>query len=395
MPKGEYGVVVNSVFIPIKTKADEKQDENIAVTAGELRQEIQAREAGDAAAVETARVYADAAILDRTANYLLDGAYLAQVIGGVTVVPKTLFDASAPPMVPGRSFVHDKRGSVGIYISDADSANISVTTITISYVGRDEPALLGNIYTDNGSAGLPQTVADGETAFKRTPVTGDHAKTIDSKQQVIEWYVVVNEDGSLTWGDEIVINTSDYQAQTTAQDAGKLLIGGATPGTYGTSVPIDPTPTPGSNNPVSSGGVAVALANVGFFNPYAWPVGEVQDLGNGVMGLYLLGTITAAAGANVRTLLIAKDMAPYTMIISGGEIGYPSTGVNVMNVAVNSKYSLSKDGSSNLESAIAFNSNSNYPVGDSIVNGIELNSTCDRARNNMPYNTWILFTKKS
>ena len=63
----------------------------------------------------------------------------------------------------------------------------------------------------------------------------------------------------IAWGNPIPINRDDFQAQTTAVDSGRVLTGGATPGTFGESMAIDLEATEGSDNLITSDAVYRAM----------------------------------------------------------------------------------------------------------------------------------------
>jgi len=185
----------------------------------------------------------------------LVGEYLTRVINGVTEVARNLFSPSEV-FVQGKTLINDVNGTVGVYIGDADAATIIIRTKTTSHIGVNEPTLLGNVAAN---ADLPLTVTDAESVFGRTPNLDDYANVLSDETMNgwrVEWYITaIDGGGNISWGNPVAINTGDSQAQTGAQDAGKVLTGGAIPGTFGTSLEVDAVPTQGSNNLVRSGGV--------------------------------------------------------------------------------------------------------------------------------------------
>jgi len=189
----------------------------------------------------------------------LIGALLTRAIGGYTPVAKTLFDPSAV-FVSGKTIIYDITGTIGIYAGDIDSATVEVTTIAVSPDGSHEPTGLGTIGTN---AELPQTIGDAETLGWQTPDIGDYAIVLADETQdnlPVEWYIVfIDGSQNIQWGNPRVLNLSDYQAQTDATMAGKVLTGGATAGTFGESLGIDTVPTENSGNLVTSGAVFDAL----------------------------------------------------------------------------------------------------------------------------------------
>ena len=71
----------------------------------------------------------------------------------------------------------------------------------------------------------------------------------------VEYYIVNIDQGNITWGNPVPLNTADFQAQSTAEDSGKVLTGSSVPGTFGQSISIDIESTESSNNLINSGGV--------------------------------------------------------------------------------------------------------------------------------------------
>jgi len=209
----------------------------------------------------------------------LAGALLTRIIGGITEIPKNLFLADTI-FIQGKTSIFDVNGTIGFYVNDVDSATIRVITKTTSPIGVNEPVLIGQVPT---FADLPFTVTDIEIHFGRTPNTGDYIQVINDEthnDKRVEWYIAdIDVNGDITWGNPVVINDSDYQQQTTAADAGKVLTGGATPGTFGESIGIDNEPIEDSDNLVKSGGIFLSLKDlivsnfppsIGLTAPDAW-----------------------------------------------------------------------------------------------------------------------------
>jgi len=198
-------------------------------------------------------------ILAGTAVVHLTGALLSRSIGGLTDVEKTLFPSDAV-FNPGKTIIFDTDGTVGVYVSDIDSATISVQTASISPVGMGELTLLGNVATHTD---LPLTVDAAVALFGRTPVIEDYVNVLSDStfsNQRVEWYITaIDSSGNITWGNPVPLNTGDFQNQTTSADAGKVLTGGATAGTFGGSLSVDTTPTAESGNLVTSGAVYAGL----------------------------------------------------------------------------------------------------------------------------------------
>ena len=200
-------------------------------------------------------------VLDGVHTTSLIGTTLSRVLGGITEVPKYLFDTGIVFM-PGKTLIFDTHGSTGVYIEDIDSATMLVVTKSISPVADLEPKLLGEVelFTD-----LPLTVTDAEELWGRTPRIDDYAQVMSDENfngLRVEYYITNIENGIITWGNPVPLNTADFQTQTTAADAGLVLTGGAVPGTHGQSIPIDITVTENSKNLITSGAVNEALANM-------------------------------------------------------------------------------------------------------------------------------------
>jgi hypothetical protein len=193
----------------------------------------------------------------------VDGDLLTRVINGFTPVAKILFDTSIV-FIADKTLISDTNGTIGVYRNDIDNATINVETITISPISVDEPTLLGNVDT---FADLPQTITDAEGLGWNTPRIDDYARVLvdeTNEGKTVEWYIVsIDTDGNITWGNPVIINTADFQEQTTAADAGKVLTGGAVAGTFGNSLEVDTVPTEGSNNLVTSNAVFEATQNSG------------------------------------------------------------------------------------------------------------------------------------
>ena len=188
----------------------------------------------------------------------LQGDLLTREINGTTPVAKNLFDPDTV-FVENKTLINDADGTIGKYIGDVDSATINVQTLSISPISTNEPRLLATV---NTYADLPLTVADAEALGWNTPRVDDYAQVrVDetNNNNRVEWYISeIDGDGNITWGNPVVLNTSDFQEQTTALDAGMVLTGGDRPGTFGMPLGVDTEPTAGSSNLVSSNAVAQA-----------------------------------------------------------------------------------------------------------------------------------------
>lgn len=174
--------------------------------------------------------------LDSVTILQLTGFMLSRTINGETLVPQNLF---APGLVwsQGKTILHDMEGTVGFIDSTDGNGNFVVYTISTSNV-LNIGALLGNVPTH---ADLPLTLEDAFTLFGRTPAIDDYVRVVADETQdgaTIEWYLTEigateNDATPITWGNPLVINTEDFQTQTTASQARSLLRGGDTPGTFG------------------------------------------------------------------------------------------------------------------------------------------------------------------
>ncbi|MCL2765605.1 MAG: hypothetical protein FWD40_10055 [Treponema sp.] len=194
-------------------------------------------------------------VLEGVHNTKLTGATLTRTLNGTTEIQKSLF-AAGTVFIAGKTSIFDTNGTMGVYIGDANSSTIIIATKTISPIGTTETPLLGQVPTN---ADLPQTAAAVETKFGRTPSLDNYVQVMTDETfggARVEWYITnIDASGNITWGNPVPMNTGDFQVQTTAADAGKILIGGAVPGTFGESKTIDTLPVQNSNNLISSGGV--------------------------------------------------------------------------------------------------------------------------------------------
>ena len=193
-------------------------------------------------------------ILDGTRVITLTGATLTRVINGTTEIQKNLFEFDTV-FTTNRTIITDKIGTTGVFAADIDAAVILVITKSISPISDRETKLLGEVTTH---VDLPLTVEQATVLFGRNPRIDDYAQvavdeTFNGKR--VEWYIVdIDTDEIIFWDNPVVINTADYQTQTGAEDEGKILTGGTTPGTFGKSLSVETYPTENSNNLVSSGG---------------------------------------------------------------------------------------------------------------------------------------------
>jgi len=254
----------------------------------------------------------------------LTGSFLTRIINGLSPVAKNLFDPSAV-FVTGKTLINDENGTLGEYAGDIDSATIEVRTITITHIGLDEPTLLGNVDTNTD---LPLTVSDAELLGWNTPRIDDYARVAADETmsgKTVEWYIsAIDASGNITWANPVVINTGDYQEQTTAQDSGRVLTGGASAGTFGESLGVDQTPTEDSPNLITSRGVAAAVGAkinksgdamqgpLNFANGAENMVGDDASFGDGNQAGALI-----VRGLNANGEIIIKD-PPHSFFDSAG-----------------------------------------------------------------------------
>ena len=198
-------------------------------------------------------------LADGTAAIALTGSLLSRVINGSTQVPKSLFNQGTV-FAAGKTLINDEHGTLGVYAGDFNPATLIIITKSTSPAGADETANLG---VAASHADLPLTVAEAVSLWGRTPNINDYATVEADETQNgfrVEWYIVnIDENGNIEWGNPVIINTSDYQEQSTIGMAGKVLTGGAAAGTFGDAKSIDTEPAAGSNNLISSGAVKVAI----------------------------------------------------------------------------------------------------------------------------------------
>jgi hypothetical protein len=156
------------------------------------------------------------------------------------------------------TLIVDNDGTLGI-TSAHDETTVTVRTLTTTVYGQDKPFLLGNVVAaapDPAVTDLPATVAEGITRWNRTVAVGCYAR-VTGANKTTEYHVqAVSDTGVITWSMGIDINTSDYQEQSASTDAGKILIGGSAPGTYGAN--LDP----------NSFGAGIAAVAVNTANEY-------------------------------------------------------------------------------------------------------------------------------
>jgi hypothetical protein len=301
---------------------------------------------------EQARINADQGLagdIDTTNNILdgvqaieLQGAILTRVINGITPVAKNLLD-DGTVFVENKTLLCDADGTLGKYVNDADSATVNVQTLSISPLAITEPTLLGMV---NTNADLPLTVTDAENIGWNTPRIDDYAQVrVDETQGGgrVEWYITdIDQSGNITWGNPVPINAADYQEQTAASDAGRVLTGGATGGTFGESLGIDTVPTSGSPNLITSGAVdqetGQLQTNVGQLQTN---VGQLQtnvaDAENKQQFTFVIDSdadlaawATNAPGNDYSRILIKAGTWTYNAPASnGGSLSAPLTAIDI------------------------------------------------------------------
>ena len=247
----------------------------------------------------------------------LNGATLTRTLGGFTEIQKSLFSSEVVFMA-GKTLLFDKYGTVGVYIGDVDQATINIMTKAISPVSELEPTLLGSV---QHFGNLPLTVADAESLWGRTPRLDDfaHVMTDDNFDGLrVEYYITsIDGLGNIIWGNPVPLNTADFQAQTGAEDAGKVLVGGDDPGTFGNSIPIDLEPAENSTNLIQSGGVFKWFGN-NISNLLTTAkdgvVNAINELKNSIDSITELKMFLAAHPVNSLYETVANDEATAQMM---------------------------------------------------------------------------------
>lgn len=184
----------------------------------------------------------------------LDGILFARNVDDKTIVPASSIPANI--VVKERyTQLRDADATLATATRKIDNNNWEFTTLSFSPIGIREAIPLGNI-PDRTT--LPMNDTDCFTLFGMYANIGDWIIiTTDENHsgKTVEIYLQnKNEDGTgYVWGGDRVLNTSDYQAQSTLSDSGKILTGGATAGTFGPSLGLDVSPTKDSKNLLNSG----------------------------------------------------------------------------------------------------------------------------------------------
>jgi hypothetical protein len=189
----------------------------------------------------------------------LDGKYLTRVWGDTTDIPISFFEGAI--FREGKTLIYDKRGTCGVYIGDCGNAGIRVKTYATSLKDGDVPILLGTVETRDD---LPRNTKSAN--FATTPHVGDWVRInndIDNNNRTTVQYIIdINGSGDITWGNGYILNTTDYQEQSSAREAGKVLTSGEADGTFGKYIGFDPAAMPNSLNLIRSGAVHNAVAAV-------------------------------------------------------------------------------------------------------------------------------------
>jgi microcystin-dependent protein len=228
------------------------------------------------------------AVIDGIQALTLSGAFLTRVVGGFTRVALNLFEPSTGFII-NKTLIGDANGTIGVCTDIEDRATIIVQTLTIAPISTREPTLLGNVLSN---ANLPLTIEDAVQSGWNTPRVDDYAKVLRDEtleDKTVEWYIADITDGAIIWGNPVIINAGDYQGQTTAQDAGRVLTGGRSAGTFGESLAIDSEPTEGSNNLITSNAVSALMKQVFLLSH---PVGSIY--------------FTVSTDENTKEKMIAK-----------------------------------------------------------------------------------------
>lgn len=247
------------------------------------------------------------------------GVTFSRAIGALTSVPTaavTDIQSGAIIPKPRMTILVDPQGTIAYFVRMIDTVTLEARTLSTSFMGTDEPTLLGNVATH---ADLPVNVSAAETAFGRTPGVDDYAKVVADETMsgnTVEWYITaVAADTTITWGNPLVINTSNYQAQSTAGDSGKILTGGAVAGTYGTNLSADGDLSTGTGVATSAGVRGYALPLVGGTVSNSSGVGNI-GLGNNnaaivsdAAGDIKINAAPLVTGAGLRIFAEAREIA--------------------------------------------------------------------------------------
>lgn len=157
-----------------------------------------------------------------------------------TLLISNLEDADQGDISAPETEIYDANGTLGVVIDFNYLTNtMLVKTVTKSPEER-QGVRLGTVDTP---ANLPTNYTQAEALGWQDPVKGDYAyvRSDPDHEGYMAEYLVDNVagDGTITWTYSHSINAGDYQLKSDAADAGMILTGGVTEGTFGT--PIDPT----------------------------------------------------------------------------------------------------------------------------------------------------------
>lgn len=142
-------------------------------------------------------------------------------------------DISAP-----ETEIYDSYGTLGVVTNfDSDTNEITVQTVTISPQGR-QGVRLGAVDTETD---LPTTKAEVEALGWLSPMVGDFAYVREDSEyedKLTEHFIFAINGNTITWEYSHSLNSGDYQLQSSATDAGKILTAGTVDGEFGDA--IDP-----------------------------------------------------------------------------------------------------------------------------------------------------------
>jgi hypothetical protein len=224
----------------INAKAGQASSENPFILKSELPPDLTSQLATtDSKVAQNTSAIAALAQTQGSARVILSNTDFTRELTGDTVVDKgQLVDTQELNLAINRTLARDRKGTLALVTAINDPL-ITFTTVTTSVAG-EIPVLLGNV---PALGGRPSTQDQSMLVFKRNAAVGDRCRIINDERYdgaTTEGYVTeVAEDGALTWGNDIEINTSDYQMQTTSQMAGMIPTCGSEPGTWG--APVNPT----------------------------------------------------------------------------------------------------------------------------------------------------------
>ena len=202
-------------------------------------------------------------ILNGTGVIRLNNTVLTRVINGISSVP--ISNLSETQFSLNKTVIGDENGTLGVYVgnSGVSVSEIIVQTVSISPISQTEPSSHGSV---NLNSDLPLTVSAAIEIGWITPKVDDYVRVRADEtmsDQTVEWYIVgIDGNGNITWGNPVVLNVSDFQEQTSANDGGRLLTGGIASGTFGASKTIDDTIVGGSTGIPSTQAVYDGLSSV-------------------------------------------------------------------------------------------------------------------------------------